>query len=126
MHMTQRRVGFFAAFLLLGCVNGATVFGAAETVIVPIAEDGVQRLELLVDSNFFKPNRLAVRQNIAVELIFKSESVIVPHNFVLKSPESGLNIESEIGPRETAVVRFTPTRVGEFHFSCTKKLLLLR
>ena len=31
-------------------------------------------------------------------------------------------MEKEIGPGETTVVRFTPTRIGEFKFSCTKKL----
>jgi hypothetical protein len=58
-----------------------------------------------------------------VELIFKSVSWIVPHNFVLKSPEAGLTIDQEIGTGETTIVRFTPTRIGEFKFSCTKKLL---
>lgn len=32
-------------------------------------------------------------------------------------------IETEIARGETTIVRFTPTRVGEFKFSCTKKLL---
>jgi plastocyanin domain-containing protein len=118
--------GKFVGVLLGVMVAGVMTTGmllAAETVVVPIAEDGVQRLELLVDSNFFKPNRFAVKQNIPVELIFMSVTVIVPHNFVLKSPEAGLKIEEDIAPGEKKVVRFTPTRVGEFNFSCTKKLL---
>lgn len=109
--------------ILLGFVKAAGAFAAAETVIVPVGEDHVQRIEITVDSNFFKPNRFAVKQNIPVELIFKSAATIIPHNFILKSPEAGLNIEEDIAPGATKVVRFTPTRVGEFDFSCTKKLL---
>lgn len=123
MIATRNLLGFFAGLILLGFVKAVAVFAAAETVIVPVAEDHVQRLEIIVDSNFFAPNRFAVKQNIPVELIFKSVTIIVPHNFILKSPEAGLRIEEDIAPGETKVVRFTPTRVGEINFSCTKKLL---
>jgi plastocyanin domain-containing protein len=123
MIATGKFLGTFVGLFLLGLVKSLAVFAAAETVIVPMAGDQVQRLEIIVDSNFFKPNRFAVKQNIPVELIFKSAATIVPHNFILRSPEAGLNIEEDIAPGATKVVRFTPTRVGEFDFSCTKKLL---
>lgn len=123
MIATGKFLGTFIGLFLLGLVKSAAVFPAAEIVIVPIGADQVQRLEITVDSNFFKPNRFAVKQNIPVELIFKSVATIVPHNFILKSPEAGLNIEEDIAPGATKVVRFSPTRVGEFDFSCTKKLL---
>jgi plastocyanin domain-containing protein len=104
-------------------VKLAPAFTAApEGVIVPVSQDNVQRLEITVDSYSFTPSRFVVKQNIPVELTFKSVSWIVPHNFVLKSPEAGLTIDQEIGSGETTVVRFIPTRIGEFKFSCTKKL----
>jgi plastocyanin domain-containing protein len=113
----------FIGLILLGLVEVATVFAGAESVIVPVSQDNVQRLEITVDSYSFTPSRFAVKQNVPVELIFKSVSWIVPHNFVLKSPEAGITVEKEIGPGETTIVRFTPSRIGEFKFSCTKKLL---
>jgi len=113
----------FIGLILLGLVEVVTVFAAAESVIVPVSEDNVQRLEITVDSYSFTPSRFTVKQNIPVELIFKSLSWVVPHNFVLKSAEAGIRIEEEIGTGETTTVRFTPTRIGEFKFSCTKKLL---
>lgn len=112
--------------VLLGLLKVTTAFATApESVAVPVSKDNVQRLEIIVDSYSFTPSRFVVKQNIPVELIFKSVSWVVPHNFVLKSPEAGLTIEQEIGAGETTVVRFTPTRIGEFKFSCTKKLLFL-
>jgi len=120
---TQIPVKRCFGLVLLGLLKVATVFAAAETVIVPVSQDNVQRLEITVDSYSFTPSRFVVKQNILVELAFKSVSWIVPHNFVLKSLEAGITIEQEIGAGETTIVRFTPTRVGEFKFSCTKKLL---
>ena len=113
----------FIGLVLVGLLKVVPAFTAApESVTVPVSQDNVQRLEITVDSYSFTPSRFVVKQNIPVELTFKSVSWIVPHNFVLKSPEAGLAMEKEIGPGETTVVRFTPTRIGEFKFSCTKKL----
>jgi len=119
----EKLAKIFIGLVLLGLVEVVTVFAAPETVIVPVSQDNFQRLEITVDSYSFTPSRFVVKQNIPVELIFKSVSWIVPHNFVLKSTEAGITIEKEIGSGETTVVRFTPTRIGEFKFSCTKKLL---
>lgn len=113
----------FIGSILLGLVKVATVFAAAETVVVPVSQDNVQRLEITVDSYSFTPDHFVVKENTPVELVFKSVTWIVPHNFVLKSAEAGISIEQEIGAGETTIVRFTPTRTGEFKFSCTKKLL---
>jgi len=98
---------------------------AAESqgVIVPVSADGVQRMEVTVDSYSFTPNRLIVKENIPVELTLKSVSWIVPHNLVFKSLEAGLRIKEESPPGGTTTIRFTPTRSGEFTFVCTKKLL---
>lgn len=120
----QKLAGTFIGMVLLGLVKVVTAFAAeSESVVVPVSEDNVQRLEVVVDSYSFTPNRFVVKGNIPVELIFKRVTWIVPHNFVLKSPEAGIAIEKEIGPGETNNVRFTPTRTGEYRFSCTKQFL---
>jgi plastocyanin domain-containing protein len=120
----EKLAKIFIGLVLLGLMEVVPAFTAApESVIVPVSQDNVQRLEITVDSYSFTPSRFVVKQNIPVELIFKSISWIVPHNFVLKSPEAGLTIDQEIETGGTTIVRFTPTRIGEFKFSCTKKLL---
>jgi len=116
----------FIGVVLLGLLKVTAFAAAPETVTVPESQDNVQRLEITVDSYSFTPSRFAVKQNIPVELIFKSVSWVVPHNFVLKSAEAGITIEKEIGAGETTIVRFTPSRIGEFKFSCTKKLLFFQ
>jgi plastocyanin domain-containing protein len=124
---TQNCANILLGLVLLGLVVVGAAFAAApEGVIVPVSPDNVQRLEIIVDSYSFTPNRFVVKESIPVELTFKSVSWIVPHNFVLKAPESGITIEQDIGPGEAAIVRFTPTRIGEFKFSCTKKLIFFQ
>jgi hypothetical protein len=115
---------FLSAIVLLALI-GATEGWTAEppAVAVPLGADGVQRLEIAVDSYSFTPNRLIVKANVPVELVLKSASWLTPHNFVLKSLEAGLDIEQEIPAGATVTVRFIPMRDGEFKFACTKKLL---
>jgi plastocyanin domain-containing protein len=112
------------SLMLFGFSWTLAAFGAeSQGVIVPVAADGVQRMEVTVDSYSFAPSRLIVKENVAVELTLKSVTWLISHNFVLKSPDAGLAIEQEVPPGGTAIVRFTPTRSGEFQFVCTKKLL---
>ena len=112
------------AAALLALFEVASAFAAApQTITGEESQENLQRIEISVDNYSFTPSRLVVKQNIPTELIFKSVTRIVPHNFVLKSPDAGMTIEEEIAAGATTVVRFTPARIGEFKFSCTKKLL---
>src|SRR3990172_10813512 len=70
----------------------------SQGVIVPVSADGVQRMEVTVDSYSFTPNRLIVRENIPAELTLKSVTWLVPHNFVFKSPDAGLSIYQDVPP----------------------------
>lgn len=116
--------GVLIGLMLLWLAWALAAFAAEpQGVVVPVSADGVQRMEVTVDSYSFTPDRLIVKQNMPVELTLKSVTWVVPHNFVLKSPEAGITIEKDIAPGETAVIRFTPTRAGELKFSCTKKFL---
>ena len=119
-----RSGGALISMMLFSLLWALPAFAAeSQGVMVPVAADGVQRMEVTVDSYSFTPNRLIVKENVPVELTLKSVTWLVPHNFVLKSPEAGLEVEKEVPPGGTATVRFTPTRAGEFKFICTKKFL---
>ncbi len=87
-----------------------------------IAKDGVQRVEIVGGSYFFTPNRIVVKVNLPVELKIRKESGMVPHNIVIAAPEAGIAID-ETMESEPKVIRFTPTRVGNYPFYCSKKLL---
>src|SRR6476469_140521 len=114
-------VVFIAGFL--ASVSGAEVFQASTSVIVPVDNDGVQRISITVDSYSYTPNHLQVEVGKPVELILNSVTMITPHNFVLKEPAAGLMIEEDISAGKGTIVRFTPTQRGLFTFYCDKKLI---
>lgn len=82
--------------------------------------DGVQKVDILAGDYFFDPNAIIVKVNQPVELSVKKEGRIVPHVIVMKSPEAGMEFEESIS-RDPKIVKFTPTKVGKYPFSCTKK-----
>ena len=89
---------------------------------MPLERDGVQRLDISVESYSFTPSHLIVKVDLPVELFFTSAAWLVSHNFVLKSIEGGLDIEQGIPAWSFAKVRFTPPRVGAYRFFCTKRI----
>ena len=84
--------------------------------------DGIQKVEITGGSYFFDPNYIIVKVNVPVELTFKKEPGLIPHDVVLKAPDAGIDFEMEL--KETPqTVRFTPTKIGGYQFTCDKKLL---
>ena len=84
--------------------------------------DGVQRIEVLGGSYFFDPNYIVVRVNVPVELKIRKESGMTPHNVVLHAPDAGMDIRLDL-TTDPQVIRFTPTRAGEYEFYCDKTFL---
>ena len=101
---------------------------AAEPVAfeVPLDSDGIQRAVVEADSYEFSPRRLVVRAGKPVELTVKSVTVLVPHNFLIDDPKSGLAIREEISAGQTVKITFTPTVPGSFAIYCDKKLLFFK
>jgi plastocyanin len=117
--MADRLPGFGFALLLLSAPLAA---GAAESVVVPLGADGVQRLELVGGSYFFRPDRIVVKANVPIELLGKKEAGIVPHTFVLNIPEEGIGIDEDLDT-EAKAVRFTIHKPGQYAFYCRNRLL---
>jgi len=109
-----------AILLLVFLVNNART--EEKKVIASMGADGVQRVEVVGGSYFFDPNYIIVKVNVPVEMKIKKESGMVPHNFILKAPEAGMDVTVDLG-KESQTIRFTPTKVGEYPFYCDKKLL---
>lgn len=84
--------------------------------------DGVQRAEITGGGYFFRPNYLIIRVNVPVELKVKKESGFVPHNIVMKEPAAGMVFDQSLSS-DPVVIKFTPTKVGKYQFSCSKRLL---
>jgi uncharacterized cupredoxin-like copper-binding protein len=83
--------------------------------------DGVQRVEMIAGDYYFKPDHVIVKANTPVELSIRRESG-KPHNFILKEPAAGLNIEQELS-KDFQKITFVATMPGSYNFSCSKKLL---
>ncbi len=94
-----------------------------EGMVVSLGDDGVQRATLILDSYSYSPAHLVVRVGKPVEFTLKSVTLLIPHNFVLKEPVAGLDIEQTVGAGDTVTIRFTPAKTGIYTFYCDKKLL---
>lgn len=88
--------------------------------VVPTSEDGVQRIDIVVDSYSFTPAHIRVTANKPVELNLRSVTSIVPHNFVIDDPDSGIEIKETVPSGKDLVVSFTPEKTGTFKFYCSQ------
>ena len=117
---TVKMAGVGMALFLL-CHSGA-VASEKKVFTAQIDANGVQQVDIVGGSYFFTPNDIIVKVNVPVELSIKKEPGMIPHDFVLKAPEAGIDIQLEL--KETPqTVRFTPTKAGTYPFACEKKLL---
>ncbi len=87
-----------------------------------VDNEGVQRVDVVAGEHFFKPNFIIVKVNVPVEMKVRKEPGIVPHDFVIKAPEAGIDILESLS-KEPKSVKFTPTRPGKYTFYCDKKLI---
>ena len=119
MHALHAMILFF---LLIGTpALGQNIYDVAEA---HLDADGVQRMELIADNYFYRPNYLVVQAGVPVELTIIRESWLVPHDFVLHAPEAGIDVSTSIDSEGTKI-RFTPMQPGKFTFYCEEKLLFL-
>ena len=88
--------------------------------VVPSAEDGVQRIDIVVDSYSYSPAHIQVKVDKPVELNLRSVTSIVPHNFVIDDPESGIEIKETVPSGNDLKISFTPGQTGTFKFYCSK------
>jgi plastocyanin domain-containing protein len=85
--------------------------------------DGVQKIDVIVDSYSFDPDHIVVTANKPVELTLKSVTTLIPHNFTIDYPDAGLNVDEDIPHGKDVKVTFTPTKPGNYEFYCDKKFL---
>ncbi len=90
-----------------------------------IGGDGVQRVDVLAGEYFFNPDYIVVKVNVPVDLKVRKEPSIVPHDFVINSPDSGLDVHEALSA-EPKSIKFTPKKAGKYPFYCDRKLLFFK
>ena len=105
----------------------ATLVDAGEPIssppmTIPVAENGIQRATIALDSYSYTPSHLIVKAGQPVELTLTSVTTIIPHNFIIKNPTGDLSVEQDVGASETVIITFTPTQRGIFPIYCDKRL----
>ena len=113
----QKLLFVIAAVMLALCISASA---QEPTTVVPVDKDGVQRVDIVGGSYFFKPKHIVVKVNIPVELKVSKESGLAPHNIVAKSPEAGIEFQESMSSTPKTI-KFTPTKVGKYPIYCTKK-----
>jgi len=107
---------FLAAFSILFLSYSAR---AQQSAPAPAAD--VQKVEIVVDSYSFTPDVIKVTAGKPVELTLRSVTSLIPHNFTIDDPASGLNVDVDVPSGEDITVTFTPEKKGNFQFYCAKK-----
>lgn len=104
-----------AAALSVVCMTA----NAKEPVtVVPIDQDGIQKVEIVGGSYFFKPNYIVVKVNVPVELKISKESGLTPHDMIANSPEAGIVFQESLGS-SAKTIRFTPIKIGTYPIYCS-------
>jgi plastocyanin len=111
--------------LALFCGTGFSQESVQKVFNAIIDADGVQRVSISAGEYFFDPNYIVVKVNTPVEMGIKKTAGFVPHNIVIDAPEAGIAFDESIG-KDEKIIRFTPTKTGEFPFYCTKRFLFFK
>ena len=120
--MGYLRNALLSAAVLALCLTGSSALERREFT-APIDKDGVQRVEIRGGSYYFTPDYISVKVNLPVEITLRKEGIF-PHNFIIKAPEAGMDINVDLAS-EPRVVTFTPTKVGSYPLYCDKKFLFM-
>ncbi|MEO5988593.1 MAG: cupredoxin domain-containing protein [Candidatus Eisenbacteria bacterium] len=106
-----------AALINTGCSSGFN--HPVREVTAGMGSDHVQRVSLTTHTFWFDPNRVVVKVGIPVELTIRNGAFFVPHDFSCEAKEAGIDVDEKVGMfHGSKVVRFTPTRAGEYPFHC--------
>lgn len=110
--------------LMLLAATAAVSLADEPPFVVPIAHDGVQRVEIVAGDYFFRPGHIVVKVNLPVELVARKETLLTPHNLLIEAPEAGISVNESLS-RDPKGIAFTPAKTGKFAIYCDRKLLFM-
>jgi len=113
-----------AVFIFFLICSADSLNAQKKHFVATVDKDGVQKIEMRAGEYFFDPNYVVVKVNVPVEITIKKEPTIIPHNFVLKAPDAGMDVHQSLSS-DPRIIKFTPTKTGKYPFYCDKKFLFL-
>jgi len=86
---------------------------------VPISEDGVQEIVLVVSRSGYTPGHFAVKAGIPVHLTFRQLGYVPGGNILLIHWDAQAEVPLILtAPADTEVLEFTPQEAGDYRFRC--------
>jgi plastocyanin len=107
--MTNRRI---LRSIILMILSGVGLLASA---------DEPQIINIVADSYSFKPDTITVKAGHPVTLNVKNDATLLPHNLVIKAPETGVDVTIEVKAGKTASATFTPATPGTWEIYCSKE-----
>lgn len=84
--------------------------GAEPVQMAQVGPDGVQRIEIVGGSYFFKPNHIVLKVNIPAEIKVSQESGFIPHDITMNSPKAGMKVQEGAAMIWKPLVPVNPVR----------------
>ena len=116
---------FFAVIIILVVSVSFADDQGKTPFVATISPEGIQKVEVVATEFNFNPSHIIVKVNLPVEITIGKEPSMVPHSFVINSPDAGMNINENLSS-EPKVIKFTPTKAGKYAFYCDKKVLFFK
>ncbi len=122
----------FFRFLTIYCVSCFLAGGFAFTQGVAYSQDTASPSEqsneidvitIAMESYTFTPKTFLAENGKPIHILLRNESFLVPHNFLLDSPDGIRLIEANVDSGEEVSIQFTPNQSGVYPFYCDKQLL---
>ncbi len=99
-----------------GGISRALLLDVPSKETTVVANNGVQKVTIMVTNRGYSPRKLQVKQGVPVELTIKTNGVYsCAASFTFKK----FDIYAELGPTDLKTFKFTPTQKGRFTFSCS-------
>ena len=116
----KKKSGCAEVLLFLTCA----VF--VSSAIAAAADADAQKFTIHLGDYRFHPDAVEVVAGRPVELTLVNDDKITPHNFTLKEPNAGIDLDAAVSAGESTTLRFTPQTAGSYIFYCNKKLPFMK
>jgi plastocyanin len=116
----KKKSGCTEVLLFLTCA----VF--ASSPLVAAADADAQKFTIHLGDYSFHPDAVEVVAGRPVELTLVNDDKITPHNFTLKEPNAGIDLDAAVSAGESTTLHFTPQTAGSYIFYCNKKLPFMK